>query len=205
MGKDILTEIISGVFALISSIATVYLKNKLDKKDNEANKEGQDAPTAPRNKSLLKYALQRLFLILGGAFCIGGINHLVVNHILGGVSFISNPSNISNPSQLYSLIPLVLLLILVILLLVQCINHNVKYSGLLFQIENLTLWSGYIFGESFIHSMHDNVGSKLWIYGTLYWLSCAVIGELILRLVRKKQKKRLEENAFRVFGEGGSG
>lgn len=179
MDTQIITTLISGIFSIVSAFGAVILKDYLDRRKEKvkpkSSNNGAAAEPVPkeiRKTSLIRYSFKRPISILSFSFFLGIVSRSL-RHI----------ANI-NGTHYESLTALIKLILLAIILLSQRKKSQEQNGQFFFQLEMITLWSGFVFGWSLIHGEFwgDLIGVIV-----IWWLGFAIIGGTLLHLLTRQK------------------
>jgi hypothetical protein len=194
MDAQIISTIISGVFSTAAALGSIVLKLYIDRR-----KAGESMPPAapvinpyepptpletritPRPAATLTEPtfLSRQVLLIP-------ITTVVVGTVLGIVARLLRPYANVGGTHYETLAALIILLVGCLIL----INFNRLSDGfpghLLFQLENLAMWSGFACGWSLIHG---HFWGDLIVVSIAGWFCCSVFGIVLLAVFQWKRRR----------------
>lgn len=151
MTSQILTAVITGIFSLVTGLASIWLKDYLERRRSDIPESKEDK----RESSTSRAFLLLLFgLILGaGSRSLRGSGPIHYETILA-------------------------LAILAVATLVMALHHRQSKSGFWpFQLELISLWFAFTAGWSLIHG---SVWSDLLVTTGAWWIGSAFVGGIIV-------------------------
>ena len=194
MDAQIISTILSGVFAIAAVLGSIVLKVYLDRR------QGQESvsPAAPvinpyeptpvpealcerrPAESLTKptYLSRQTLLI--------PIATVVVGTALGIVARLLRPYANVGGTHYETLTALIILLVGCLVLIVVNRRGHGFLGHLLYQLENSAMWSGFACGWSLIHGYFwgDLIGVSI-----AWWFACSVVGSVVLAVPQWKRQR----------------
>jgi hypothetical protein len=151
MTSQILTAVITGIFSLVTGLASIWLKDYLERRRS-------DIPESRERKR--ESSSSRAFLLLLFGLILG-----VVSRLLRG----------SGPIHYETILALALLAVAT---LVMVLHHRQSKSGFWpFQLELISLWFAFTAGWILIHG---SVWSDLLVTTGAWWIGSAFVGGIIV-------------------------
>ncbi|PAY21349.1 hypothetical protein CKO51_01860 [Rhodopirellula sp. SM50] len=193
MDAQVISTVISGVFAIAAALGSIVLKHHLDRRKVRDSIppaapviNPYEPPTVPETLIDLRSAdprakpsyLSRKVLLIP-------IATVVVGTVLGIVSRLLRPYANVGGTHYEALAALVILLVGCLVL----INVNRLGRGflghLLYQLENLAMWSGFACGWSLVHGYFwgDLIGLSI-----AWWFGCSVFGSVVLAVFQSREQ-----------------
>lgn len=158
MDSQILSTVISGVFSLLTGLASIWLSNSIERRTRSEHGLG---------KPEKHHSVSRVFLIF------------IVGLILGAAAMVSRQYD-KSPNHYGTLISLCLLIVIALFL---AFNHRKSARGLWpYQLEIISLWFAYGAGFSLVMG---NVWSDMVTVIVAWWLGLALAGGIITRWKKK--------------------
>ena len=185
MDAQVISTIISGVFAIVAALGSILLKDFLDRRrarDSVSAAPGE-VPTAPskprRAASPTKPGYRSPWVVLIPVAAV------VVGAILGIASRLIRPYADVGGTHYEMLGALALLIVSCLFLVISNRNDEGFLGHLLYQLENIALWSSFACGWSLIHGYfwEDLVGVTI-----VWWFSCSVFGSVVLALFQWRRR-----------------
>lgn len=194
MDAQILSTIISGIFSVGAAVGSVLLKDYLDRRrvqhaPSPAIAERPSEPATPSKtpspsataRSATKPTQHTVStLLIPISIVIGGA-------LLGIAARLFRPYAGVDGVHYESLTAWAILIAICITLVV----HNRKSHGLpghlLYQLENLALWSGFTCGWSLVHGYF---WGDLVTLSIAWWLGCSLLGSIILAVLQTRRRTK---------------
>jgi hypothetical protein len=193
MDAQIISTIISGVFSIAAALGSIVLKDHLDRLRAQESVspaarvenpyESPQVPTTPikprhaQPPAKPTYLSSRVLLI--------PISTVVVGAIVGMVSRLFRPYANVGGTHYESLTAFAILTVSCLVLVIHNRNGQGFLGHLLYQLENLALWSGFACGWSLIHGYFwgDLVGVSI-----AWWVCCSVFGSVVLAVFQWRRR-----------------
>ena len=192
MDAQVISTIISGVFAIVAALGSILLKDFLDRRrardsastapaddphkspevaTTSSKPRRADSPTKPRSRSPWVVPIPVAAVLVGA--------------ILGIASRLIRPYAEVGGIHYEMLGALALLIVSCLFLVINNRNGQGFLGHLLYQLENIALWSGFACGWSLIHGhfWEDLVGLII-----VWWFSCSVFGSVVLALFQWRRR-----------------
>lgn len=165
MDSQILSTVISGVFSLLTGLASIWLNNRLEFRTRSKHGLGK-----PKNR----HSISRVFLIF------------ILGLTLGSAAMASRQYD-NGPTHYGTLFSLCLLILIALFL---AFNHRKSTKGFWpYQLEIISLWFAYGAGFSLVMG---KVWSDIITVTVAWWLGLALAGGVITRWKKKDQMEAKE-------------
>ena len=193
MDAQIVSTIMSGVFAIAAALGSIVVKIYLDRRQGEASMLHEAPVINPYEPPVVPEAVserqpsesrvdptsfsRRVLLI--------PITTVFVGTIVGIVSRLLRPYANVGGTHYETLAALIILLVgCLVLINVNQLSH-VLSGHVLYQLENLAMWSGFACGWSAIHGdfWGDLIGVSI-----AWWFGCSVFGSVLLALFQWRRQ-----------------
>jgi hypothetical protein len=176
---DVVVSLITGVFSLLTAIASIYLKDHLercrtaDKKPaaTELKKESPKTTVAVApTVSVSRVNWWRPVALTCGCWVIGNIGRALSDML----SF--------NGLHVEALASLILLTLIAVALVIYHSRTVNGFAFLTYQLEAFAIWAGYSSGWSMVHGSAWENMIRVNLAG---WLACAVVGGFVFVVLRR--------------------
>ena len=194
MDAQIVSTIMSGVFAIAAALGSIVVKIYLDRRQGEESMPPEapvinpyEPPVVPEAVSERQpaepraeptYFSRQLLLI--------PITTVFVGTIVGIVSRLLRPYANVGGTHYETLAALIILLVgCLVLINVNRLSHGFL-GHVLYQLENLAMWSGFACGWSVIHGCFwgDLIGVSI-----AWWSCCSVFGSVLLAVFQWRRQR----------------
>ena len=176
MDTQVLTSVITGMFSLCSALGSVLLNVHLDRQKEKPTALQPSTSTeqnqrASATDSTREVMWMRPLLIVCASWVLGNISRALRTPLgVGGVHY-------------EAIVSLVLLIASALALVVYHRSHSPGCGQGFYQLEVLALWAGFASGWSMVHG---HAWDDLVVVSVAWWLGCAIVGGIILRLLAKR-------------------